>query len=125
MSAPPYVDDVRVGLAEVLDLDAQPGASRRQEVGQEHVAVLGQLQQHLAGGRVLEGQADAPLAPVGVLHERLEGALGDTAGPDLQTTLGIAGHRVLHLDDVGPPVGQDGAGGRREGELGHFEDPNP
>ena len=41
--------------------------------------------------------------------------------PEAQTTLRVPGNGVLDLDHVGAPVGQDRAGGGREGELGDLD----
>src|SRR6478735_5232717 len=40
-----------------------------------------------------------------------------------EAALGVAAHGVLHLDDVGAPVGEDSARGGNERELGNLEDP--
>ena len=39
-----------------------------------------------------------------------------------EPALGIAPHRVLHLDDVGAPVGEDRSCRGNEGELRNLED---
>src|ERR1700684_4139143 len=115
------VDDLRIGRPEVVHVDSQPGSGSGQEVGQEHVAAAGQIEEDLARGRMLEGQADAALPSVGVLHQRLEGPLGDATGTDLQPALGVSGNGVLHLDHVSAPIGEDGARGRGKGELGYLK----
>ena len=101
----------------------QPLAGIGQEVGEEHVGLAHEL---VAAPRappgMLEREADAALAPVGVLHERLERARGRAAGADVQAALGVAGDGVLDLDDVGAPVGEHRAGRGREGELRHLDD---
>ncbi len=40
-----------------------------------------------------------------------------------EATLSIAARRMLDLDDVGTPVGEDRAGGGDERELRNLEDP--
>ena len=41
-----------------------------------------------------------------------------------EAALGVAAHRVLDLDDVGTPVGEDRPRRGHERELGHLEDAN-
>ncbi len=72
MAAAAYVDDARVGLADVFDLEVEAPAGRGQEVDQEHIRVTQQLHQRGVSCGVLEGQADAALPAVGVVHQRLE-----------------------------------------------------
>ena len=52
------------------------------------------------------------------LRVQLEAAHVDEAA------LGVATHRVLDLDDVGAPVGEDGSRRGNEGELRNLEDPH-
>ena len=49
----------------------------------------------------------------------------DDAAHVEKAALRIAAHRMLDLDDVRAPVGEDRAGGGHERELRHLEDPNP
>ena len=68
--------------------------------------------------------ADALLAPVGVLEQHVHVAHGGHDPARGQATHGVATLGVLDLDDLGTPVGQDGRGGRHEGVLGNLEDAN-
>ena len=104
-------------MAHVVDTDAQALAGIGQEISEEDVGVADQVHEDRVRARVFQRQADAAFTPVGMFHERLERALGCAAGPDLQPTLGVTGDRVFDLDNLGAPVGQDGAGGGYKGEL--------
>jgi hypothetical protein len=55
-------------------------------------------------------------------ENKTPGRGGGATGDGDQSTLRIAGHRVLDLDDVGTPVGQHRARGRHERELRDLED---
>src|SRR6202034_2279950 len=103
------VDDGRVGLPDVLDVDVEPLPGLGQEVGQEHVGPAGQLVRDLLAFRLGDVEADRALAPVGVLEVGVRFAR-DLVRADLaQAALGVAGDGVLDLDHVGPPVRKDGA----------------
>ena len=65
------VDDVRVGRADVLDVELVLLALRGQVVGQEDVGGLGDLVEHLLALRRGDVDADAALAAVGVLDQRM------------------------------------------------------
>jgi len=90
----------------------QPPPGVGQEVGEEHVGGLHQLHEDGVGVGVLEGEADAALAAVRVLHQRLERAVRRAAGSEAEAALRVAGLGVLDLDHVGAPVGEDRAGRR-------------
>src|SRR5581483_4515644 len=90
VAAAPDIDDVAVGPAYVIDLQTQPAPSLPQEVDEEYVGFLDQLQEHLAPPGGLQGQTDAAFAPVGMLHEGLEGAFRRPAGTDPDAALGVA-----------------------------------
>ncbi len=121
----PHVDDVRIGGADVLDVDPELTARLGAEVGEEHVRGLAELEQDAAALLCAHVEADAPFAPVGELHH-----VGDPAGPDRdhphgrEPPLRIAGLGVLDLDDVGPPFGQDRAGHRHVGPGGDLHHPD-
>ena len=103
----PGNDDLGVALPQIVGVDAELAAHRGHVVGEEHIGGLHQLHQHLPAIGVGQVQADGALAPVGLLDHKVDaaGAAGDQAGGD-ETPLGVAGDRVLHLDDVGPPIDQ-------------------
>ena len=121
---PGHVDDVGVVGLDVLELDVQLLPDGGHLVGQEDVARRGQAVDQVEALRRADVDADALLAPVGVLEQHVDGAHGghDTAGG--QSTHGVAPLGVLDLDDLGTPVGQDGGRGRHEGVLGDLEDAN-
>jgi hypothetical protein len=96
---------------------------RRQVVGQEDVGGLGDFVEHFLTAGCSDIDPAAALAAVRVLHQRM------AVGIELKTThvdeaaLGVAAaQRVLDVDDVGSPVGQDRSGRGHERELGDFED---
>ena len=68
--------------------------------------------------------ADALLAPVGVLEQHVHCAHGGHDAAGGEPAHGVAALGVLDLDDLGAPVGQDGGCGRHEGVLGDLEDAN-
>ncbi len=118
------VDDVRVGRADVLDVELVLLPLRRQVVGQEDVGGLGDLVEHLLAPGRGDVDADAALAAVGVLDQRMAvGVELEPAHVD-EAALGVAAHWVLDLDDVGAPVGEYRAGRGHEGELRYLEDAN-
>jgi hypothetical protein len=124
LSGAACVDDVRVDLADVVDVDLEALAHIGQEAREKDVRALGQPVEQLAAGVTAYVEPDAPLAPVGLLHDVVDrvGAARDEAHRD-QAALGVAGLGVLDLDHVRSPVGQDGPGGRDEGPGGDLEDP--
>ena len=90
-------------------------------IGQEYVRLLRQLIEHFLPPGCGKIDADAALAAVGMLDQRVpQGIELDPAHVE-ETALGIAAHRMLDLDHVGPPVGEDRAGGGSEGELRDFQ----
>ena len=116
------VDDVGIDRADVLDVELVLLAVLGEVVGQEHVGGLGQFVEHfLAFGRG-EVDADAALAAVGVFDQRVAQRIELDPAHVEEAALGIAAHRMLDLDHVRAPVGEDRARRRRERELRHFED---
>ena len=118
------VDDVRVRRADVLDVELVLLALRRHVVGQEDVGGLGDLVQHFLPARRRHVDADAALAAVGMLDQRVPVRVQLEAAHVDEAALGVAAHRVLHLDDVCAPVGEDRPRRRHERELRNLEDPN-
>ena len=80
VAAASHVDDLRIGLADVLDLEVQASAGVGQEVDEEDVGVLAQVHEDGMAVGMVERQSDAALAPVRVLHERLKRTRGHPAG---------------------------------------------
>jgi hypothetical protein len=62
--------------------------------------------------------------PVGMFDQRVPVRVELEATHVDEAALGITAHRVLHLDDVCAPVGEDRPGRRHERELCDFEDPD-
>ena len=115
-----HVDDVGVDCPDVVDVDPQLGADGRQVRRHEDVRRADDGGQGLAsavGGQVT---GDAALAPVGDLNEGVGSAAAEVEHVE-QRPLRVAVGR-FDLDDVGPEVGQHGAGGRHEGPVGHLDD---
>src|ERR1700738_4777550 len=103
------VDDTRVDRPDVGDVDVPSRPPGRQDVGQEDIALRCQAQQQVVAFIGRDVQADAALAPVGQLDHVGHTALRDQAGGD-QAALRVAAHRMLDLDHVRAPLGQDRAG---------------
>ena len=118
------VDDVRVHRANVLDVELVLLTLCGHVVRQEHVGGLGDLVQHFlstGGGHV---DADAAFTAIGMLDQRVPVRVELEPAHVDETALGVATHRVLHLDDVCAPIGEDRPRRRHERELRDFEDPN-
>ena len=110
--------------ADVLDVELVLLPRAGQVVGQEHVGGLGDLVEQFLALRRGDVDADAALAAVGVLDQRVAVRVELDAAHVEEAALGVAAHRMLDLDHVGAPVGEDRARGGHEGELRHFEDPH-
>ena len=95
--------------ADVLDVELVLLALRGQVVGQEDVGGLGDLVEHFLAVRRRHVDADAALAAVGMLDQRVAVRVELDAAHVDEAALGVAAHRVLDLDDVGAPVGEDRA----------------
>jgi hypothetical protein len=122
------------GLAEAADGDVDDagrrGAHRRlaeahalgdagAEVLHEDVGARGQAQQRLHRRRVLQVERDRALAAVVV--EEGGGEAAAPVGPEPGVV--AAGARVLHLDHLGPLVGQQHGGGGPRDHGGEVHDP--
>ena len=118
------VDDVRVGRADVLDVELVLLPLRGHVVGQEHVGGLGDLVEDFLAAGCGHVDADAALAAVGMLDQRVPVRIQLEAAHVDEAALGVAAHRVLDLDDVRAPVGEDRSGRRNERELRNLEDAN-
>ena len=116
------VDDVGIVGVDVLGLDPQLLPHRRELVGEEHVARLGQPVDELEARVGFDVDPDALLAPVGVLEQDVHVAQHRHDAARGQAPHGVTTLGVLDLDDLGTPVGQDGGGGRHEGVLGDLKD---
>src|SRR3546814_11930299 len=64
------IDDVRIGGADMLDIDLQLLSRRGEVVGQEDVGGLRDLIEELAPFFGRDVDAEAALAAIGVLHQR-------------------------------------------------------
>ena len=119
-----HVDDVGVVGLDVLELDVQLLPDGGHLVGQEDVARGGQAVDQVEAFWLADVDADALLAPVGVLEQHVHGPHGGHDAGGGESTHGVAALGVLDLDDLGAPVGQDGGRRRHEGVLGDLEDAN-
>ena len=123
MAVPAGIDDLGVDRAEVVDTEAQLRERRRQEVRDEDVRRVDQAQQQVAtlGGSDVE--ADAPLAAVVHLHRLVHPARAEPEDALAhEAAVAITGDRVLDLDHVGAPVGEQRAACGHEHELRELDD---
>jgi len=93
-------------------------------VRQEHVGGLGDLVEDLLASRSGHVDADAALTAIGMLDQRMPVRVELEAAHVDEAALGVAAHRMLHLDDVCAPVCEDRPGRGHKGELCNFEDAN-
>ena len=115
------VDDPGVAAQDVLGLDAELAAGRRQEVGDEHVGLVHELQQDLLALGRGDVEGHGPLAAVGHLPEVRHAVDVGGHAPRRGVASGVAHHRVLDLEDVGAPVGEDRRRRRHEGVDRHLQ----
>ena len=116
-------DDPRVAGPDVVDVHRQLAPHLGQVVGEVDVGALDQLHERLVAIGLGEVDRDRPLAAVGLLHHEVDAAVAAGQQPRRdEPALGIAGHRVLDLDDVGAPVDQDGARRGHEHPAGQLDD---
>ena len=96
----------------------------REKVGQEHVGGFRQVvEQFLSFGR-RNIDPHAALAAVGMLDQRVPQRIERDPAHVEEPALGIAAHRMLDLDNVRAPIGENRARRRNKGKLRHFEDAN-
>lgn len=103
----PGEDETRVALRAGLRAEAEPLGDARTEPLDEHVGVLGQLQQDVDSGRVLEIQANRPTATA----ERIAGLRCVWSGP----------FGTVHAEYVSTEIGQDHAAERGRGQAGNLD----
>lgn len=108
----------------MLDIELVLLPGLRHVVGEEDVGGPGDLVEHLLTVGRGDVDADASLAAVGVLDQRMAVGVHLEAAHVDEPALGVAPHRMLDLDHIGAPVGEDRAGSRDEGELSYLEDTN-
>ncbi len=118
------VDDLRVHRANVLDVELVLLTLCGHVVRQEHVGGLGDLVEDLLASRRRHVNADAALTAIGMLDQRMPVRVELEATHVDEAALGVAAHRMFHLDDVCAPVGEDRPRRRHERELCNFEDAN-
>ena len=106
----------------MLDVVLEPLALRGQGVGEENIGRFRDFVQELNTLRRRDVDADTALAAVGMLHQGIAAGIELHAAHIDETPLGIAPHRVLDLDDVRAPVGQDRSRRGNERELGDLQD---
>src|SRR5262249_43440431 len=95
-----HVDDLRVALADVIDVDLQLRTDRRQLVREEHVTRLGELVEDLESVRSGEIEAEALLAAVRVLEQHVHIAAERDGAARCETAHGVAPLDVLDLDHL-------------------------
>ena len=119
------VHDVRIHFTDVLDIDLQLLAHRRQEAGQEHVGRLGKLVEECPTSLGADVEAETSLAAVWLLHDVVDRAVParDQAHRD-ESSLGVACLGMFHLDDVGAPIGENCTRRWHERPCRNLEDPD-
>ena len=115
------VDDPRVAAQHVVGLDAQLGACRRQEVGDEDVGRVHQRHQDVATLGGVDVEPERPLAAVADLEEVGDALDARRHPPRRDLPDRVAPRRVLDLEHLGAPVGEDGGRRRDEHEARHLE----
>ena len=121
VAADAAVDEAGVPLDRRLGLEAEAVERVGAQVGEEDVRRRQELLEGGAGVVVAQVEDDAAFAAI-VLRE---GRVGEVLAADAERPEGPAHgvtRRRLDLDDVGAPVGQEGAGRRRGDPDPHLDD---
>ena len=114
---------LRIDGSEVVDVDAPLRERRRQEVRDEHVGRLDQAKQQIATLGRSDVEADAALAAVVHLHRLIHAARREPEDALAhEAAVPVTRDRVLDLDHVGAPVGEQRAARGHEHELGELDD---
>ncbi len=121
LGRPPAVHDPRVAAHHVGGLDAELGPRRRQEVRDEHIGRVDERHQDVAALVGVDVDADGPLATVADLEEVRHALDPSRHPPGRDLADRIAPRRVLDLQHLGTPVGEDGGRRRDEHEARHLE----
>ncbi len=108
--------------ADVVDVGLQLLAHARHLVGEEDVGDRRELVEDVAALVLVEVEREAELAAVGVLEDGRHVAGEDRHAGGRQAPGGVAAGDVLHLDDLGAPVAEDGRRRRHERVVGEVED---
>src|SRR3546814_12471757 len=88
------IDDVRIGGADMLDIDLQLLSRRGEVVGQEDVGGLRDLIEELAPFFGRDVDADAALAAIGVLHQRRD-RKSVVLGESVSVRVELGGRRII------------------------------
>ena len=120
-SGSPAINDPWVRRLDVRHIDSKLGARGRQKIRDENVSFPHQFEHDVPPGRNGDVDADGSLTPVEGLPHECESARPRGDLPCRQAADRIAPFRVLHLDNVCTPVGQDGAGRRNHRVLGDLQ----
>ena len=124
VGAAPCIDNLGIRRADVLDIELEFLALRRQVIGEEDIAGLGDLVEQLDARRRRKIETDTALAAVRMLHQGVAHGVELHAAQIDEAALGISPHGMLDLDDVSAPIGQDRAGGGDERELRDLQYPD-
>ena len=119
---PADVDDVVVHRADVVHVDAESRANARPEVGHEDVGPSHQFAQQLAAAWLREVEPERTLPAVRVLEAQIDAVDRRRHTRGHETPVRITRFRMLHLDDLGAPVGEHHAGERHEDERPDLDD---
>jgi len=115
------VDESRVHPAEVLVRQAKPLARIVEEAREEHVGPGDEPIEELPARGLRQVEAEAPLVPPELLDDEVPArrARDESAGDESPDRVPEPG--MLHLDHLGAPIAEHGAGRRHEAPFGHFE----
>ena len=116
-----YVDDVRVAVANVVDVDAQSFPHVREVVGDEDVGGLDEPVQQLAPLVGRDVEPDGTLPAVGDLEHEVDAVAARNETRGHEAPLRVTAGRMLDLDDVGAPLREHRARDRDERPRRHLD----
>jgi hypothetical protein len=121
VAVPAGVHERRIAPAQRVGIEAEANERVGPDAREEHVRRLEELVQHPPAALGPQVEGDRPLAPVGQrdrhVHPAAVGA--DPLGDESSVRVALV---AVHPHDVGPPVGEQGAGDRDEHPLGELDD---
>ena len=117
----PGVDESRVALAERIGVQAEATKGIGSEAGQKDVGIGEKLVEHPLAVVAPQVESDRALASVGQSHREVYPPAVGSDALGGETPIGVT-VEAIDADDVGTPVGQEGARNRNEDPLGQLYD---